>query len=143
MNSVVRYNPRSVNAFGSFDRVFDSLFRANTGSVLGRPAVDIRESEEGYVLEAELPGFNESDVEVNLNDNLLTITASTETKDDEKANGYVLRERRSRAFTRSFVLPSEVDREKIDAKFADGVLTLELHKTPESKPRRIEIKKEK
>ena len=143
MNSLVRYSPRGLDVFGNFDRMFDSMFRSNVSNVTTKPAVDIRESENGYVLEAELPGFAETEIDVKLNDTLLTISAGTEEKSEESKEGYLLRERRSRSFTRSFVLPREVDRESIEAAFSNGVLTLELHKTPEAQPRQIEVKKSK
>ena len=143
MNSLVRYSPRGLDVFGNFDRMFDSMFRSNVSNVTTKPAVDIRESENGYVLEAELPGFAETEIDVKLNDTLLTISAGTEEKSEESKAGYLLRERRSRSFTRSFVLPREVDRESIEAAFSNGVLTLELHKTPEAQPRQIEVKKSK
>ena len=102
MNSLVRYSPRGLDVFGNFDRMFDSMFRSNVSNVTTKPAVDIRESENGYVLEAELPGFAETEIDVKLNDTLLTISAGTEEKNEESKEGYLLRERRSRSFTRSF-----------------------------------------
>ena len=140
MNSLVRYNPRSLNVVDEFDKVFDSIFRTNGNRSSVTPVVDIREGEDSYTLEAELPGHTEKDVDVKIDDNLLTISSKVESTDEEKKEGYLVRERRIRSFNRSFVLPRDVDREKIEARYANGLLTLELHKTPESKPRQIEIK---
>ena len=142
MKTLVRYDPRTSNVFDNFDRMFDSLFSPSaTGAA--NPAVDIREDEGRYVLEAELPGHTEENVDVKLDDNLLTISTKEEKNNEENKDGYVLRERRYTAFTRSFVLPKDVDRDGIDASFSNGLLTLELKKTPESKPKQIEVKKSK
>ena len=147
MKTLVRYNPKSHDVFGNFDRMFDSLVGSSGLTRTTRPAVDIRETEDSYLLEAELPGHTEDSVEVKLDDNLLTISSKDEKKSEEKKsdekNGYVLRERRYSSFTRSFVLPKDVNREGIHASFANGLLTLELSKAPESKPRQIEINKTK
>ena len=143
MKTLVRYNPKSLDIFDNFDRMFNSLSGSTGIRQSTRPAVDIREDENSYVLEAELPGHTEDSVDVKLDDNLLTISTKEENNDETQKNGYVLRERRIAAFNRSFVLPKDVNREDITASFANGVLTLELRKSPESKPRQIEIKKAK
>ena len=147
MKTLVRYNPKSIDLFENFDRMFDSLVGSSTVRATTRPAVDIRETEDKYILEAELPGHTQDSVEVKLDDSLLTISSKDvkvkEEKDADKKNennnGYVLRERRMTSFTRSFVLPKDVSREDIHASFSNGLLTLELVKTPEAKPRKIEI----
>ncbi len=79
-------------------------------------------------------------MEVKLDNNLLTISSSKDEKKEEKKNGYVLRERRSARFSRSFVLPDGVDREKIVAEFKNGILTLNFPKVPAAKPKTIEVK---
>ena len=118
------------------DRWFDDIF--DTGTAL--PAVDVRETEDSYLMDVELPGLTEKDVDVKLENNLLTISSKKEEKKEEKKNGYLLRERRSRTFARSFVLPDEVDREKIDAQFKNGVLSIAFPKAPAAKPKTIEVK---
>jgi HSP20 family protein len=118
------------------DRWFDDIF--DTGAAL--PAVDVRETEDSYLMEVELPGLTEKDVDVKLENNLLTISSKKEEKKEEKKNGYLLRERKSSSFARSFVLPDEVDREKIDAQFKNGVLSIAFPKAPAAKPKTIEVK---
>ena len=143
MNTLVRYRPRTPGNFRSFTRDFDRMldtFFADTDHRLVRtPTVDIREEEDKYVLEAELAGLSEKDVEVKVQDNLLTISSETNEEKNEENTKYVLRERRSSSFMRSFVLPKDVDQEKIGAAFKNGVLTLELPKVPEAKPRTIKV----
>lgn len=139
MNSLIKYEPSYVNLFDDFDRMFDSLLDGRlTGTRM--PAVDIREENDRYILEAELTGLSENDIDVKVQDNLLTISSKKEEKKEQKKSGYLVKERRSSSFTRSFVIPKDVDREKIDASFKNGLLTLTLNKVPESKPRAIEIK---
>ena len=139
MRYLVPYTRNRTNLVGDFDRMFDEFFgRSRT---LGHaPAVDIVENDDSYVLEAELTGLSEKDVDVQLNDNLLTLSSKKEEVKTEEKKNYVLKERRSSSFTRSFVVPKDVDREKIEAKFTNGVLTLTMPKTPAAKPRNIDIK---
>jgi HSP20 family protein len=102
--------------------------------------VDVREDDDHFYFVAELPGLNKDDVEVTLEDGVLTI--SGEKKDDrkEEKNGYHLRERRHGKFSRSFRLPTEVDPNKVGAQLKDGLLTVTLHKAEAIKPRTIEVK---
>ena len=103
------------------------------------PAVDIRETNEAYVLEAELPGVGEKDVSINADAGTLTISAKQEGERDERKENYSLRERRFASFERQFTLPDHVDRDGITATFKDGLLTLSIPKKEETKPRVIEV----
>ena len=140
MRSLVKYSPVSLDVFGNFDRMFDSFFNDSAVRRTSQPRVDIQEKDGAYVLEAELPGFSEKDVEVKVDDNLLTISSKSENEKTEEHQGYILKERRNRSFARSFVLPKDVDRDSIEAHFNDGLLSLTLNKTPETKPKTIEVK---
>jgi HSP20 family protein len=109
------------------------------------PPVDIRVNEDAYVLEVEIPGLTKDDVVVTLEDNLLIIESAQEANEEKSdknsaSGGYVRRERRGRAFRRSFAMPKDVDGSKIDAAYRNGMLTLTLPKHPETKPRTIAIK---
>ena len=143
MRSLVKYSPVSLDVFGNFDRIFDSFFNDSTARRGSQPRVDIQEKEDAYLLEAELPGLSDKDVDVKVDDNLLTISSKSESENSEEKSGYILRERRHRSFARSFVLPKDVDRDSIEAHFNDGLLSLTLNKTPETKPRTIEVKSKK
>lgn len=140
MKSLIKYQPSYLDMFDDLDRVFDSLVGGSAFGTTRMPAVDIHEEEDSYVLEAELTGLSEKDVDVKIQDNLLMISSKNEQETENKKNGYLLKERRSSAFSRSFVLPKDVDREKIEASFKNGLLTLTLHKSPETQPRAIEVK---
>ena len=140
MRSLVKYNPGPTRVLGDFDRLFDAFFHETP---LGRavyPRVDVREDDGLYTLEAELPGLTERDIEVKVEDNLLTISSASAKESKEEKDGYVLNERRNQTFSRAFVLPKDVDRETIEAGFSNGLLTLSLQKTPEARPKMIEVK---
>jgi HSP20 family molecular chaperone IbpA len=141
MNNLINYKP--VGAFdllGDFNRVLDSFFTDTPVWKSRIPAVNVREEEKNYVLEAELPGLSQKDVDVKVEDNLLTISSVQSEEKDEKKNGYLIRERSNSSFKRSFVLPKNVDKENISAKFKNGLLILEIQKKQEDIPRSIEVK---
>ncbi len=124
----------------------ESLFPRTAEWDRRTPAVDIHEEEGRYVLEAELPGVAESDIEVKLEDSLLIIHATPNrdaAQETSHGNGngsrYLVRERAQREFGRSFVLPKDVNRDAIKAHHRNGVLTLTLDKVAASKPRSIPI----
>jgi len=122
--------------------VFDDVDFFGPGLACRSPAVDVREEEGRYVIEAELPGLSEKDLKLELKDGVLSLsTAKSEEKNEEnKARRWIRRERREFSFERSFELPEDADGEKIEAKFKDGLLTVELPKRPETAPRVVPVK---
>ena len=106
------------------------------------PAVDFAEDDKAYHITAELPGMSEKDIDVSLSGDTLTIKGEKRDEREEKAKNYYLSERSYGSFLRSFTLPDGIDRNKIDASFAAGVLTLTLPKTPEAvqQQKKIEVK---
>jgi HSP20 family protein len=139
--NLIRYNPSNVDLLNNVSRWFDDFVSEPFFGTANVPAVDVRETDSEYLMEVELPGLTEKDVEVKLDNNLLTISSQKDEKKEEKKNGYVLRERRASRFSRSFVLPEAVDREKIAAEFKNGVLHLSFPKVPAAQPKTIEVKK--
>lgn len=109
----------------------------------GLPAVDITEDATAYKLTAELPGLTEKEVEVTLSNDALTLKGEKREEHEEKNENRYVSERSYGAFQRSFPLPREVDREKVTAAFANGVLTITLPKTAEARKqeKKIEVKK--
>jgi HSP20 family protein len=138
--NLVRYNPKTLDLLDTTSHWFDDFFNGSSFNQTSVPPVDVRETDSEFLMEMEIPGLSEKDVEVKLDNNLLTISSVKEEKKEEKKNGYVLRERKSSEFSRSFVLPEGVDREKIAAQFKNGVLHLNFPKVPAAKPKTIEIK---
>lgn len=104
------------------------------------PAVDIRETEDAYEVLADLPGFDKKNVDITLENNVLTLRGERKWESDEEKQTYRRIERAYGEFTRSFSLPTQVSAEKVEARFADGVLTITIPKAEESKPRRITVK---
>ena len=102
--------------------------------------MDVREQENEYLMEAELPGLAEKDIELNVEDNILTLSSKKQESKEEKKNGYLIRERCNYEFARTFVLPKDVDREKIKAEFKNGLLVVNIPKKPETKPQKIDVK---
>jgi len=141
MKSLVTYKPFTLGeVWGDFDRMMDRIFSDTPIWEARIPAVDAREEKDRYVLEAELPGLTEKDIEVKVEDNLLTISSKKDEKREEKRNGYLIRERRSSAFQRSFVLPTDVDKENITAQFKNGILTLDMKKLASAQPKSIPVR---
>ena len=107
------------------------------------PAVDIAEKDKEYEITAELPGMDESNIDVKFADGLLTIKGEKKEEKEEKHKDYYLSERRYGSFQRSFPVPESVDANKIEAKFVNGVLTVKLPKSPEAQKneKKIAIKK--
>ena len=139
--TMVKYNPKnSLRLYDDFDKILDSFFNSTSSSKVRMPSVDIRENESGYTLEAELPGLTEKDVDVQIEENLLTISSKQSEEKEEKKDRYVMRERSSMEFRRSFVLPKDADNQKIEAHFKNGLLSLNIPKLPETKPRQIQVK---
>ena len=135
---LVKYNPNTLSLFdrdGIIDKFFDDDINFNTNY----PSVDILEEKDKYIMEAELPGLTEKDIELKADRNLLTLSSGKDKKKEEKKKGYILKERRQISFSRSFTLPEEVDRKNIQAEFKNGLLKISLPKKPAAKPKLIDI----
>jgi HSP20 family protein len=107
------------------------------------PAVDVVEKEKAYEITAELPGMDESNIDVKFSDGTLTIKGEKRDEKEEKKKDYYLSERRYGSFQRSFGVPDGVDADKIEANFKNGVLTVTLPKTEQAQrsEKKIAIKK--
>ena len=118
------------------------LWRFDTSLGLTAPVVDVAERDGDFRITAELPGMDATNVELVVTEDMLTIRGEKKEEKEEKTENYHRSERRFGSFQRSFQLPRGVDREKIEAKFDKGVLTVTLPKTAEAAARqkKIEIK---
>ena len=103
------------------------------------PAVDIYEDSKKVVLKLEVPGIEEKDLDVRVENNTLTVKGERKFEKEEKEENFHRIERRYGTFFRSFTLPSTVDTEHINAGYANGVLKLELSKKPEAQPKQIKV----
>jgi HSP20 family protein len=123
------------------NRAFDRAWPEEQGDVVGAYPVDIRETEDRVVVEAELPGFDKKDIDITLENGVLTIQAARADKPDSENNGKRhLNERRFTRVARSFTLPQTVDEQNVEATLDGGVLTLTLNKQEQAKTRKIEVK---
>ena len=124
---------------GIFDDEFLPLFSNSTSSM---PAVNIREDEKNYILDLAIPGIDKKDMKIELNEDLLIISSEAKKESEENKDGYKRKEFSYSAFCRSFYVPENVNREKIDANYKDGILTVSLPKEEEEKnkiTKKIEI----
>jgi HSP20 family protein len=114
------------------------------GAVSGRtlefaPTFEVKETKDGYLFKADLPGVKEKDLEISLTANRLTVSGRREEEERREGERYYTYERSYGAFSRSFTLPEGVDADSVHAELKEGVLTLNISKKPEVKPRKIEI----
>jgi len=126
-----------------FVQLMDTFFNGETTQEASNrtwsPAVDIRETDESYMVYAELPGLSKDDISITLEDNILKLSGERRFEKDVEEEQYHRIERTYGTFTRAFSLPSRVDASKVKAAFKDGVLTLTVPKMEEAKPRKIAI----
>jgi HSP20 family protein len=133
----------TVDEFPRFGRRLSSFFHDELSGDFD-PRVDLRESEEGYLMSADLPGMTKEDVHIDVTPSTITHHGEKRKEREEKREAYHLVERRYGAFSRTLRLPMEVDTEKASAMFKDGVLTVSLPKVMRSAPskRSLDIKTE-
>ena len=106
------------------------------------PPVDVYEDEHNISLNVEVPGIEEKDIDVSIENNTLTIRGERRFEKEEKEENFQRIERRYGSFSRSFTLPNSVDREQVSASYNRGVLKVRLAKKSESKPKQIKVKVE-
>jgi HSP20 family protein len=144
--TIMRWDPFRdlVTLQDRMNRLFDESMRgarpANDESTTSwSPAVDIYETENEIVLKAELPEVNQKDIDIQIENNTLTIRGERKFDNTVNRENYHRIERAYGLFNRSFTLPNMVDQEKIKADYKDGILKIELPKRDESKPKQIRV----
>ena len=139
MKNLVRNRANPMTLFEDMRDSFQSFFYEFPSLTESHPAIDVHEDTDKFVIEAEVPGYKPNEINVDLNDDVLTISSRKEEKREEEDEGYLLKERKTRAFKRAFRIPSDVKRDKIEAGFEDGVLTIQLPRSERKNAKRIEI----
>ena len=104
------------------------------------PDFEVKETKDGFIFKADVPGIKESDLDVNVAGNRLTVSGKREQEKQEQSETYYTYERSYGSFTRSFTLPEGTAADAVRAELKDGVLTLTLPKTPEAQPKKIQVK---
>jgi HSP20 family protein len=142
--TLVRWDPGRQLVAGQtdIDRIFDAFFGTRPANgAAGRwvPAMDLVETDEHLVLKADLPGLDSDDVEIEINDGVLTVAGERKTEHEERKEGYHRVERSYGGFSRSLSLPKGIDAEQVEASFDKGVLEVRIPKPAERKPHRVQI----
>ena len=145
----VKFNNRNYDKFNnrnydrSFNNIVDELFNGlpvlfndgyNSLTKQGYVPVNIKENESGYSVDVVAPGFEKADFKVNLDGNILTISAEKKTEEKSETEKQIRREYSYKSFKRSFTIDEKIDAAGIEAKYVNGVLTLNLLKKEEVKP---------
>jgi HSP20 family protein len=150
MTSLVRWQPfQELNSLQrQMNRMVDNFFGRTTSlmpfeeSLSGwefGPPVDIYEDDQRMTFKVEVPGIDEKDIKVEIENNVLTVHGERKLEKDVKEENFRRMERHYGAFSRSFTLPSTVDPEKIEANYAHGVLAIQMPKRAEAKAKQIKV----
>jgi HSP20 family protein len=152
MFELIPWRRRETEAFPTlfsdrFRREFDDLVDRFFGKepfltgALGTfsPAIDISETDENYLVKGEIPGIDPEDLEINLTGDVLTIKGEKKEETEEKDESMYRKERRFGTFKRVFTIPCEIQEDKIEAKFENGLLSLTLPKAEDGKKKSIQI----
>jgi HSP20 family protein len=134
MKTLVRWNP-SRTLFEDFDRFFEESTSPRTWNL----PLDVIENEDGYVIKASIPGVDAENLDVVLEDNVLSIKAEVNHEEVAENEQFHIRERRSGSFSRSLRFPMDVNSDDITANYVNGVLSLNVPKAEEVKPKQISV----
>ena len=145
MSTIVRWNPvREMAAMqNTMDRIFSEAWRnphTRSADFISLP-LDVNEIDEAYHVVANLPGVSDDNININIQDGVLTISAEIEAEEVDENTRVLLRERSYGKFSRSVTLPQPISIDDVDATYEDGVLHLVLPKVPEVQPKSIPVKR--
>ena len=147
--SLIRYTnpelttrPSFGNMYDQFNRLFDLAFPTRAAESFGdwSPALDAMEDNDKYVVSLEVPGLKKEDINVSVHDGVLTVSGERKSEHDIKDATMHRTERYYGKFSRSVSLPAQVRADKVAATYKDGILTVQLPKAEEAKPKNIEVK---
>jgi HSP20 family protein len=133
--ALAKLSERMPTVFDDFFKPWNDWFDGGLwGKTMNIPAVNITENKDEYLVSLAVPGMKKDDFKIDVDGNMLTISSEKEETKEEKEKRFTRKEYNYSSFSRSFTLPDEVNKEKIDAKYEDGILKLML-------PRKEELKK--
>ena len=143
--TLIKWQPKPMNVFDDMDSMIHSFFNTDWNFPVRdtrnwSPAVDVNETDNSFVLTADIPGLTKKDIKVNVANGKLSISGERTYETDQENDNYHYRERRFGTFDRSFKLPDTVDEEKISASFKNGILIVALPKHANILPKEREIK---
>ena len=142
--TLVKWTPRPMNISNDFDDMFRTVFHSDWKYPLKtkpnwKPEIDIKESDNLFQIKADIPGLTKKDIKVSLKGDQLTISGERKKISDNENDHYHYRERSIGKFKRSFNLPESINKDKIQASFKNGILSIELEKHEEIVPKEMEI----
>jgi HSP20 family protein len=111
----------------------DDFFPVMSNNVSSMPAVNIKEDDKRFMLDLAVPGIDKKDLKIDINEDVLTISSETKNESEESKDGYKRKEFSYTSFCRSFQIPENVNREKIEANYKDGILSVSLPKFEEER----------
>jgi len=129
------------NMFPAFNSIFDDIFKTAYDNNLSKsratvPSVNIKENDDAFTIDVAAPGMKKNDFNIEIDDDILTISAEAKNENEKKDENYSCKEFSYNSFNRSFTLPEfKIDTEKIKAKYNDGILNLTIPKKEEAKPK--------
>ena len=135
--AIVKWTP--FTELDSMERRMRRVFEEIGFAPVLAPAADVYETDDEFVVELEVPGYEEKDLSIEVSDHLLAIKGTRTKAKEETRKEFVLRERLEREFERRFILPSEADTEHLKAVFSDGVLEVHAGKLQTAKPKKVAI----
>jgi len=142
MNGLIRYTTSLTSLQREVDRLFEQVLGTDFAEERvssWTPRTDISETDDRYIIRMDTPGLTKNDVTVQLHDGMLSVSGERKFENEEKKENYHRLERSWGHFYRSFPLPQAGDADRVTASMANGVLTIEVMKREESKPRKIKI----
>ena len=139
--TLIKWTPKPKN---DFDNMLDTIFYSDWKRPLNpssdwNPKIDIKETDKLFLLKADIPGLNKKDIKLKISDDQLSISGERKEQIDNNNDYYHHRERSVGKFHRSFNLPESINKDKIHARFKNGILSIELEKQEEIAPKEKEI----
>lgn len=141
MTTITRWGrvPNFTTFQDQVNKLFENSFNGNSAITSWAPSVDIYETENELVLKADLPGVTEKDIDIRVENNMLTVRGERQFENKVKEDNYLRVERTYGSFSRSFALPNTVNTEAVNAEYKNGVLTVQLPKRAESKLKQVKV----
>ena len=141
--TLTKYDPLGLSEFPTTWRLLnDSITRLFSEPQTARPwspSVDIVETDNDIIMKADVPGINEKDIDIQIEDGTLTLKGERKFEEEKKGEGYHRIERAYGSFARTFALPDSVDTDKVTATYKNGVLTVKLPKKEVAKPKSVKV----
>ena len=143
--TLVKWSPRPTSIFDDMDKMISNVFENDWNFPVRSitnwsPPVDVKETDDSFTINADIPGLNKKEVNVNVANGIVSISGERKFDEKKESDNYHYRERQYGSFSRTFNIPDSVKEDDISASFKNGILTIELPKTEVALPKKREIK---